>query len=252
MVEFEADDWGTACKDAARARRSLEDYSRLSGQASPVLCDCLEYMSVYMSSMADWATAKRLAESSLTAIESAFGKESDEWFGGTASLARIYYLMGQYERAEALLDPVVRHFGNANRSQAYRLVEARTDLARVYIRTHRLQEADSLLKMTLVDAASVPHGNSLFRDVLWASGELYAAQEQLILAELCLRESLTLSEKAHGATNPRLSPLLMSYATVLRQMGRREEAAKFEQRAEALDRQIAQSRSEVARWVDEK
>jgi tetratricopeptide (TPR) repeat protein len=64
--------------------------------------------------------------------------------------------------------------------------------------------------------------------------KLYADQRQSVKAEPLYKRALAILAKALGPEHPNVAKCLQNYAFLLRSMGRQEEAARLESRAEAI------------------
>ena len=248
LAKSDAGDFVGAYLDACRARRSLVQYRHIVGKASPALCDCLGFMAAYASDLGDKSRSVQLQEQAIEAASSCFGKESDQWFEAVGCLGKSYYTNGDYGTAERLLGGIIKHFDDRGDFNSGVNLFAKIDLARVYTKTNRVARSESLLRSTLIAASHVPYGRrAIVRDGLFALGELHTMQEDYILADLCLKESLAELEAAHGSDNPRCVNVVKCRAVVLRQLGELEEAKKADRRATEFDQKIAEMRAELDR-----
>lgn len=249
-ASFASGQWVNAYKDAAEGRRVMIDYSRLTGKVSPPLCDCLTSMCAYMMYMDDPRMSQNIGEEALEAIESAFGRGATQEFAIREFMARMACEAGDYEKAEHVLAEMVRDLARRGDEYAFYLVQARVDLARVYSRTGRAEEAERIVKASFSDLSTVVgvhERQALGRSLLSVAGEVYAAENQFVLADVCLKESIVQWEKANGQDDPGLSKVLKVYARVLRRLDRIDEARKLENRAVECDRRIAMMHSEIVR-----
>jgi tetratricopeptide (TPR) repeat protein len=115
------------------------------------------------------------------------------------------------------------------------VVLARVNLAVVYLREHRPDEAERLLPAAVETERRIAPDSCLLADGLRELAELRAMQHSWHVAAELYRESIDIYERRLGPWNPSLTPILKAYVDALRHDGRpKTEVKAAEARVKAM------------------
>ncbi len=127
------------------------------------------------------------------------------------------------------------------------LIGCRCRLARIYIKTGQLDQAESILK-----GAGIAEKDAFGDDSPMASyamqylGELYVAKKDYRAAEPLLAKVLAIREKGKIPTHPAIAEVLEPYAVALRGMGRAAEADRIDQRRQTIETNLVAMREQLS------
>jgi tetratricopeptide (TPR) repeat protein len=112
---------------------------------------------------------------------------------------------------------------------------ASVNLADVYLKARRLDEAERLLPPAIATERQLVPGTRLLADGLRRLADLRAQQHSWQTAQDLYRESIDIYERRLGANSPVLAPALRGYADALRHVGgSKAEVRVLESRAKAV------------------
>lgn len=114
-------------------------------------------------------------------------------------------------------------------------VQATVNLAVVYLREHRLADAERILPDAVATERRIAPDTCLLADGLRELGELRALQHSWHEASVLFKESIAIYENKLGPDNRSIAPLLSAYAEVLKREGAsRAEVRTVQSRAKAI------------------
>jgi tetratricopeptide (TPR) repeat protein len=117
----------------------------------------------------------------------------------------------------------------------FRLIQDLQEFAGFYEQEQQqYAKAEPLLKRALAVAQSGRAESGMAPMVIDRLAKNYRMQGKSADAEQLFKETLAAQEKTYGENNPRLSIILRQYASLLREMGRTDEAERLDQRAQEL------------------
>lgn len=242
------------CEGAASASEaSADDEQHVYEPPPPKFDDPEENAKILTSWRGHIQTARELfarldvagAEQELQiALEEAkhFGQSSGPVATSLLNLAQLYRRAGRLADAEPLLeraaDVLEQTAGPNNKVTLLSLI----DLAATQMDLGKVSDANESYKDVLVRLdvaeANQPHGKAALREVragcLFHMARAAAALGEVAKAEAQLREALALVEERHGPQSPRLLAPCVELARVLTLQGRRDEGARFLDRAKEL------------------
>ncbi len=155
--------------------------------------------------------------------------------------AKVYEALEKYGPAEELYRRALKICEELETPSDFAIVRALDDLARFYKARGRYAEAEELARRSLalveqkLGAVTIEVSRAPISAALDQLAEIYEAQEKFAESEPLRRRSLEIKEQTYGERNAWLwVDSLAAYANALRKTGREDEAAKLDERAEAI------------------
>jgi tetratricopeptide (TPR) repeat protein len=249
------------------ALRHAEEFDK----ESPQVAEILDLLGTAFEEVGQGANAERLYKRSILITERTLGAESTDTATLLSHLGALYVQTGRPAKGEPLLlralainqrqganamsmAQVLELVGNLYLSRG-KLTEAEgyyrqaleifnrhseqvsaavvlANLAHLSIKTGRDPEALSYAKesMSILNRLSNPPPPSLV-STLSVLGALYARSNHLDQAEAYLRKAMRISQNTYGMESPRTAHIMQDYASVLRRLNRKPEAAALEKHA---------------------
>lgn len=122
------------------------------------------------------------------------------------------------------------------------LALARVNLADIYLKGRRLEDANKILPEAVATERQLVPGTRLLADGLRRLAELRALQHSWREAQDLYREAIAIYERQVGPANPVLAPVLRGYAEALkRDGGSRADVRTLEARAKAVSSLLPRS-----------
>lgn len=193
----------------------------------------LNYLAGLYNAKGSFRIAENFVGRSLAIYEKSLGKDHHTVALSSLALALLCRRQGKDSEASA-------HYRRAkgiNRagSPADDVAQRLTRLAEYCYEQGRLDEAELVFRhsLAMADSAFWP-GHPLIVEALNFLAGWYVSKERFSEAEPLYARVTTVVERTLGADHPQLSMALRNHAQVLRQLGRTDEAASIEARAERL------------------
>ncbi len=235
--------------DFVEAMKSLEracDVFSLMGEGETSAAYCRMMIGVIHKEVGDLENAEKLLKEAIQRAEK-LGANGKSILGEAMQhLAGVYYRAQNYQAAETTQLKAMAVLQEAL-GESPVLIGCRIRLARIYIKTGQLAQAESMLKNANVaakeafgDGSPIPSYASQYL------GELYVAKQNFAAAEPLLAQALATREKGHGPSHPAVAEILENYAVVLRGLGRADEAQSLDARRKAIDASSVASRGKLA------
>lgn len=180
-------------------------------------------------------------EKALTIREKVLPASHPDLMRSLYRLARVYVMQRKLAAAKEMFQRLLALKEKAFGSGHLEFAETLGDLARVYYFERKLPEAASHYERALSIYEGTPETNQMvIAGCLFNLGEVYHTQKRYLEAEQQYLRATAVLEKARGAEDPNLMPVLRAYATLLRAMNRADDAKLVGARAAAI-RSKAQS-----------
>ena len=156
-------------------------------------------------------------------------RDDNATFAAMNELAVTYDALGDHVQAEPLLSTLLRRRERQLGAEHPDVIRARIDLANVYLRIERFEEAEELCSraLALLKEADRPEGDP---DLLRCASRLaaiYLARDKLPQAETLARETLQLSRLHLGETHPDTLRRAARLTQALHALERLDEAEKL-------------------------
>lgn len=165
-------------------------------------------------------------------------EEGNAAFEGQRTAVAEIHFKSALELAEKLFDRSRASAANADgeNTQAIRLTKSLNNLAALYHVQGKYGLAEELYEKCLdlkLDLYGEEHLEVAVN--LHNLAVLHSAKRTFLKAELLYKRTLEIREKLLGAEHPELVPVLKNYALLLKKTNRKEESAKLEERAVAIE-----------------
>ena len=153
-------------------------------------------------------------------------------------LSGLYRMEKNWAKAEPLLQEIVL-MAETNRGQSaqnsLQLAQALQDLANFYEQQGQYAKAEPLLERAMSISQETRGTGGMMTDIIMSRlAGVYGKEGKTADAERMFKTVLTNQESRYGADDPRLSSTLRRYASLLRDMGKADEADQLEHRAQEI------------------
>ena len=229
-------DQGRYAKAEPLYERALAIREKVLGPVHSAVADSLYNLGGLYKARGRYAEAEPLYRRALGIKENAHGPEDLAVSSTVRGLAQLSHAQGRDAEAESLFKRAL-----AMREKAWGpghplVASSLNDLAGLYKSQGRYAEAEPVYKRALaISEKTLGPDDSGTAEVLNNLAELYRAQGRYAEAEPLYKRALMIREKALGPDQPEVvAQSLETYAALLRQTGRKAEAARMEARAEAI------------------
>jgi len=167
--------------------------------------------------------------------ERVLGAEHPDTASTLHALAWLYYTQGKYKQAEPRYQRALAIREQVLGAEHPDTASTLNDLARLYQDQGKYEQAEPLYQQALtIRKAALGTEHPDTAETLNNLALLYQDQGKYEQAETLYQQALTIWQKALGPEHPKMALLLENYATLLYQMKRNGEAARHEERAQAI------------------
>lgn len=214
--------------------RACEVFTLLGeGELSAAYCRMM--IGVIHKEVGDLENAEKLLKEAIERAEKLGANGKSIHGEALQHLAGVYYRAKNYPAAEAAQLKAMGVLQEAL-GESPVLIGCRARLARLYIKTGQLAQAESMLKNAQAAAKEAfGDSNPIPSYAAQYLGELYVAKQNYAAAEPLLAQALAVRQKGHGPNHPAISEILENYCIALRGLGRADEAQSLEARRKAID-----------------
>jgi hypothetical protein len=232
--------------EAMKALQRACDVFALLGEEDTSAAYCLMMIGVIHKEVGDLAESEKLLSQALQRTD-ALGARGQSIAGECLQhLAGVYYRSQNYSQAEATQLKAMQVLQNAL-GESPVLIGCRSRLARIYIKTGQVAQAETMLKNAIASSKEA-FGNAspITSYATQYLGELYVAKQDFAAAEPLLSQALAAREKGHGPDHPAIAEVLEPYCTALGGLGRTSEAEQLAARKKAIDAGSVTMRGKLA------
>lgn len=205
------------------------------GNHSRVAASLLSKRASLYRAMGRYDDAEHVFEQLLALLEAELGSEHPRVIFALNNLATLYLRQEKYGKAEPVYAKALKALEGVLGSQHHLVAQGLDNLAGVYNEQGKFAEAEPLferalaIRITMLGRTHPRVGESLNN-----LAGLYTDQGEYLAAEPLYLRSLAILDHAFGTVHPLIAATLDSFAVVLRNTGRRQQAANAESHAEAI------------------
>jgi tetratricopeptide (TPR) repeat protein len=194
----------------------------------------LQYLAGLYRRQRQYDRAEPLYERALAIREKA-DSEHPEVARTLNSLAALYRDTGQYLKAESLLERALRIWEKTRGPEQAEMAWVLHSFGSLYRIQGKYEKAEPLYRraLAILEKCREP-GHPDVAQTHYRLAQLYDDQGQYAKAESSCQRALEIWEKALGSEHPEVATCLEYYASLLRKMGRSQEAGLLEARARAI------------------
>jgi serine/threonine protein kinase/tetratricopeptide (TPR) repeat protein len=224
-------------------KRAISIQERVLGPEHADLAAALNNLGYVNQSKGDLAAAKSCYERAIRIQEKAHGPDHPELARFLQQLSGVLLEEGNYAKAWTLMEQALdireRVLGPDHPDTSHSL----EGLARLHLYEGRYEKAEALFRraVTIVEKAIGPNSVDMAGS-LDGLGEVCSRQGRLAEAEDYFKRSLAIREEALEPDHPLVAETLKSYAALLHEMDRSQEARALEARAERIQIKRNQSK----------
>jgi serine/threonine protein kinase/tetratricopeptide (TPR) repeat protein len=216
---------------AAKIQTELANQPRVQARLMNTIGDVYSELGLY-------SDAGRLLERSLDTRKRAAGVDSTEVGGNLASLGRLYYKQGRYEKAESTLRHAAAITERSDPAHPA-LRRSLSNLSSMLREKGRYDQADSISRKTLeVLERTVGAEHPEAADELSGFAISQAEQGRPQAAESMFRRVLEIRENSLGGIHPATARALSNLASAIFEQGKFTQAETLYRRGLAIDTQI--------------
>ncbi len=235
--------------DFVEAIKTLDkacDVFAMLGEGETSSAYCLMMVGVIHKEVGDLEQSEKLLKQAIQRAEALSGAGKSILGESLQHLAGVYYRRGNYPAAEQTQLKAMQVLQEAL-GESPVLIGCRSRLARIYIKSGQIGQAESMLK----NAAAA--GKEAFGEdspvpsyATQYLGELYVAKQNYAAAAPLLAQALAVREKGHGENHPAVAEILESYSAALRGLGRTDEADRLDARKRSIDANLIGAREKLS------
>lgn len=209
-------------------RDVLDVQQKCLGETDLDVANTMEGLATLRYMQGDYEDAGRFYSGSLAIKEQLLGADHSDLLAALQGSANCYFANGQYAEAEGLYLRAIaineRDYGSYDQ-QVLMLVETLGDLY--------FNQGEPVKAQKQYERAADIHSNQATPDYMTYSalleklGYCLAEQQNFEHSEMIYRQVIQMREQTGTAQNPDMAPILESYAHVVENLGRAEEAANL-------------------------
>jgi hypothetical protein len=235
--------------DFVEAVKTLDkacDVFTMLGEGETSSAYCLMMLGVIHKEVGDLAQSEKLLKQAVGRAEALAGAGKSILGESLQHLAGVYYRMGNYAAAEQTQLKAMQVLQEAL-GESPVLIGCRSRLARIYIKSGQIAQAETMLKNASTAGKQAFGENSPVPSYATQYlGELYVAKQDFAAAAPLLAQALAIREKGHGENHPAVAEILESYSAALRGLGRTADADRLDARKRSIDANLLAVREKLA------
>jgi tetratricopeptide (TPR) repeat protein len=232
---------GRRAAAAGRFEEVGEDYTEAVVLAEKIqprddrLKACLLDLANFYAARKDFGRAEAAFQRALKVTEELHGTDSPELTSPLQSLGHYFITRQDYSSASDFYSRAVTIDEKAYGETSNKVADSLRQLSFVYLAQKDYAHAEPYLlrAQRIIDSLVGPGGDGE-NLVLWSLCNLYDKWDKPDKADPRYRQMLAILEKQYGPESPVILSVLTTEARMLRELGRTEEAAEFERRAESI------------------
>ncbi len=237
-----------ASRLAANARRIAE---KAVPGGDPRLIDFLDLEAAVLCDTGKYSAAERKWQSAVEIAEQAYGRGSRKSFGLLLHLGQMYWLLGDFESAEEMLDRSRAAESEVVGSDPIDRALIMSLLADTYAHRQKHAEAESLATQAGEDAEKTCNATPLLCGTLHSVlGDYYMLTRQWAQAERQYTSALTLRQAVLGERHRLTAESLKSLSKAFRKLKRKKEARNLEAKATRIMASLRDPYLDGANTVD--
>jgi tetratricopeptide (TPR) repeat protein len=199
----------------------------------------LEGLESVYTQTGEFGKAERYGRQALEVREKNLGIDDPDLGPPLQNLAAVLHSERRYAEAESLYLRALRVLRNGGRSTDRAAASVHNNLARLFCDTGKLERGieEAKIAVSMWENALGPDHPEVARG-LGNLGSLYCRGRRWADAEEPLQRARRITATALGNSDPRLDPILRTYADVLMHTGRKQEAKQMLRDADAIRKQF--------------
>ncbi|HKD38001.1 MAG TPA: tetratricopeptide repeat protein [Pirellulales bacterium] len=235
--------------DFVEAVKTLDkacDVFAMLGEGETSAAYCLMMVGVIHKEVGNLDQSEKLLKQAIQQAEALAGAGKSILGEALQHLAGVYYRTGNYAAAEQTQLKAMQVLQEAL-GESPVLIGCRSRLARIYIKSGQIGQAETMLKNAAIAGREAFGENTPVPSYATQYlGELYVAKQNYAAAAPLLAQALAIREKGHGENHPAVAEILESYSAALRGLGRNDEADRLDARKRAIDSNLVAAREKLS------